>query len=311
MSTREIQVEGADTVFGRAVDRLEPRRWFPAALLLPALVTLVLVGLIPFCYTIFISFHETRFIKIEGFAGLDNYREVLSSDVFWHSIGVTAVILSVAVTLELLLGLGFALLLHRGVYGGRVITPALLLPSVLAPIVVAIIWKIMLAGTWGFLTYEFFDRFGILAESSVFSVPTAALAAIIGIEVWQWTPFVMLAFFAGLQALPVTPYRAAAVDGASGWQTFRYLTLPMMLPLIGVLFILRLIDTFKLFDTVFILTGGGPLDATETISLYLYKQVFSFFEVGTAAAAAVIIFIMFFVLASIAFQLLSKRLKLF
>ena len=169
----------------------------------------------------------------------------------------------------------------------------------------------MLAGTWGFLTYEFFDRFGILAESSVFSVPTAALAAIIGIDVWQWTPFITLALFAGLQALPVTPFRAAAVDGASGWPTFRYLTLPMLLPLIAVLFLLRLIDTFKIFDTVYLLTGGGPEDATETISLYLYKQVFSFFEVGRAAAAAVIIFLMFFVLASIAYQLLSKRLKLF
>ncbi len=286
-------------------------RWFTIALLAPALLALVLVGIVPFSYTIFISLHATNFIRIEEFVGLENYRELLTSDVFWHTVGVTAIILVIAVPLQILLGLGFALLFHRGVYGGRILSPALLLPAVLAPTVVAIVWKIMLAGTWGFLTYEFFDRFGILAESSVFSVPTAALAAIIGIDVWQWTPFITLALFAGLQALPVTPFRAAAVDGASGWQTFRYLTLPMLLPLIAVLFLLRLIDTFKIFDTVYLLTGGGPEDATETISLYLYKQVFSFFEVGRAAAAAVIIFLMFFVLASIAYQLLSKRLKLF
>ena len=286
-------------------------RWFTVALLAPALLALVLVGIVPFSYTIFISLHATNFIRIEEFVGLENYRELLTSDVFWHAVGVTAIILVIAVPLQILLGLGFALLFHRGVFGGRILSPALLLPSVLAPTVVAIVWKIMLAGTWGFLTYEFFDRFGILAESSVFSVPTAALAAIIGIDVWQWTPFITLALFAGLQALPVTPFRAAAVDGASGWQTFRYLTLPMLLPLMAVLFLLRLIDTFKIFDTVYLLTGGGPEDATETISLYLYKQVFSFFEVGRAAAAAVIIFLMFFVLASIAYQLLSKRLKLF
>ena len=286
-------------------------RWFTIALLAPALLALVLVGIVPFSYTIFISLHATNFIRIEEFVGLENYRELLTSDVFWHTVGVTAIILVIAVPLQILLGLGFALLFHRGVYGGRILSPALLLPAVLAPTVVAIVWKIMLAGTWGFLTYEFFDRFGILADSSVFSVPTAALAAIIGIDVWQWTPFITLALFAGLQALPVTPFRAAAVDGASGWQTFRYLTLPMLLPLIAVLFLLRLIDTFKIFDTVYLLTGGGPEDATETISLYLYKQVFSFFEVGRAAAAAVIIFLMFFVLASIAYQLLSKRLKLF
>jgi multiple sugar transport system permease protein len=307
MATQQV-AESAALAPARAGKR---GRWFTVALLAPALLALVLVGIVPFSYTIFISLHATNFIRIEEFVGLENYRELLTSDVFWHAVGVTAIILVVAVPLQILLGLGFALLFHRGVFGGRILSPALLLPSVLAPTVVAIIWKIMLAGTWGFLTYEFFDRFGILSESSVFSVPTAALAAIIGIDVWQWTPFITLALFAGLQALPVTPFRAAAVDGASAWQTFRYLTLPMLLPLIAVLFLLRLIDTFKIFDTVYILTGGGPEDATETISLYLYKQVFSFFEVGRAAAAAVIIFLMFFVLASIAYQLLSKRLKLF
>jgi multiple sugar transport system permease protein len=307
MATQQVAESAA---LARGEERTRGR-WFTVALLAPALLALVLVGIVPFSYTIFISLHATNFIRIEEFVGIDNYRELLTSDVFWHAVGVTAIILVVAVPLQILLGLGFALLFHRGVFGGRVLSPALLLPSVLAPTVVAIIWKIMLAGTWGFLTYEFFDRFGILEESSVFSVPTAALAAIIGIDVWQWTPFITLALFAGLQALPVTPFRAAAVDGASAWQAFRYLTLPMLLPLIAVLFMLRLIDTFKIFDTVYILTGGGPEDATETISLYLYKQVFSFFEVGRAAAAAVIIFLMFFVLASIAYQLLSKRLKLF
>jgi multiple sugar transport system permease protein len=307
----ESTTVAAGSLTRRARDRLESGRWFPAVLLLPALLALVIVGVIPFVYTIFISLHATDFIRVEEFVGIDNYRDLFQSGPFWHALGVTAIILVIAVPLQLALGLGFALLFHRGVFGGRLLFPALLLPSVLAPTVVAIVWKIMLAGTWGFLTYEFFDRFGILAESSVFSVPTAALAAIIGISVWQWAPFIALALFAGLQALPLTPYRAAAVDGASTSQILRYITLPMLFPLIAVLFLLQTIDAFKIFDTVFLLTGGGPQDATETISLYLYKQVFSFYEVGRAAAAAVVIFILFFVFASLAYRLFSKRLKLF
>lgn len=284
---------------------------FPYLLIAPTIVTLVLVALIPFVYTIFISLHQTELTRIEQFQGIDNFRDLLTDSTFWHSMGVTTIILAIAVPLELALGLGFALLLHRGVFGGRLLSPALLVPSVLAPTVVAIVWKIMLAGTWGFLTFEVIDRFDLLPGGSVFSVSSAALAAIIAIDVWQWTPFVALALFAGLQALPIAPFRAAAVDGASRWHVFRYVTLPMLYPLLAVLLLLRVIDTFKIFDTVFILTGGGPEDSTETISLFLYKKAFDFFDVGQAAAAAVVIFAMFFVFASVAYRIFTRHLKLF
>jgi multiple sugar transport system permease protein len=301
---------GGTTRLGRLRAWMEGRA-FPYILIAPTLVTLVLIGLVPFLYTVYISLHATQFTRVQGFVGFDNFGSLLSSGEFWHSMVVTGVILVIGVPIQLLLGLGFALLFSRGVFGSRVLSPLFLIPAITAPTVVAIVWKIMLAPSWGFMTYEVVDRFGLLAGSSVLSNKTSALAAIIFIDVWQWTPFVTLALFAGLQGLPRSPYGAASVDGASRWQTLRYITLPGLYPLIAVLLLLRVIDTVKIFDVVFLLTSGGPDNATQTISMFLYKDVFEFFNVGEAAAAAVIIFVLFFILASAAYRLFTRRLKLF
>lgn len=284
---------------------------FPYLMIAPAILVLFTVGVIPFIYTVFISFQETSFTRTVGFDGLANYGGLVSDPMFWKALGVTTLILVVAVPIQLVLGLSIAVVMHRGVLGSRFLAPVLLLPAVVAPTVVAIIWKIMLAGTWGFLTFQVVDRFSLLEGGSVLGLPRSALVAIIMIEIWQWTPFVALALFAGLQALPVSPYRAAAVDGASRWQIFRYLTLPMLFPLLAVLLLLRTLDSFRIFDTIFVLTGGGPGTTTQVISIYLYKSVFQFWELGRAAAGAVLIWVIFFIVASILYRIFSRRLKLF
>jgi multiple sugar transport system permease protein len=280
-------------------------------MVVPTILVLSIVGVIPFVYTVFISFQETSFTRTVGFNGVENFTSLVSDPLFWKALGVTSLILVVAVPVQLLLGLGIALVMHRGILGSRFIAPVLLLPAVVAPTVVAIIWKVMLAGTWGFLTYQVVDRFSLLERGSVLGLPRSALVSILLIEIWQWTPFVALALFAGLQALPLSPYRAAAVDGASRWQIFRYLTLPMLLPLLAVLLLLRTLDSFRIFDTIFILTGGGPGTSTQVVSIYLYKSVFQFWELGRAAAGAVLIWVMFFIFASILYRIFSRRLKLF
>lgn len=284
---------------------------FPYLMVVPTILVLSIVGVIPFVYTVFISFQETSFTRTVGFNGVENFTSLVSDPLFWKALGVTSLILVVAVPVQLLLGLGIALVMHRGILGSRFIAPVLLLPAVVAPTVVAIIWKVMLAGTWGFLTYQVVDRFSLLERGSVLGLPRSALVSILLIEIWQWTPFVALALFAGLQALPLSPYRAAAVDGASRWQIFRYLTLPMLLPLLAVLLLLRTLDSFRIFDTIFILTGGGPGTSTQVVSIYLYKSVFQFWELGRAAAGAVLIWVMFFIFASILYRIFSRRLKLF
>jgi multiple sugar transport system permease protein len=169
----------------------------------------------------------------------------------------------------------------------------------------------MLAGSWGLISYNVLERFRILNETSVFASPSIALYALIFVDIWQWTPFLMLAFFAGLQALPANPFRAAAVDGANAVQILFRVTLPMMAPLLAVIGLLRFIDAFKIFDSVFILTGGGPGRATETPSILAYKMTFEFWTIGEASALAVLVWIAFFVFCNVFYQIAKKRLKAF
>jgi multiple sugar transport system permease protein len=284
---------------------------YPYLLLLPALATLVAVALVPFLYTVTLSFRKMSYTTPGPFVGLENYARLVTDHLFWNAMGITGLIIGAAVPLEFLAGLGLALLLHRGVAGRRFLLPALFVPTILSPVVVAMIWKILLAGSWGFLTYTVLDRFGLLGQTSVFGSPTWALVALIAIDVWEWTPFVTLGLFAGLQSLPVNPFIAAAVDGATPLQIFSRLTWPMLNPLICVLLLLRVIDAFKIFDTVFLLTGGGPGVATETVSLYVYKRVFDFWDLGKASAAAVVVFLIFFAFTNLFYKVAQRWLRAF
>jgi multiple sugar transport system permease protein len=275
------------------------------------MLTLVVVGLVPFLYTVWLSLHEMHFARVGDWAGLANYRTLLTSARFWHSVWVSTLFVAISVPLEFALGLLGALVLNQGVRFRSLVVPVLFVPTMMAPIVVAIVWKVMLAGSWGLLSYNVLERFGVLSDSSVLASPDLALSVLILIDVWQWTPFVMLALFAGLQSLPVAPYRAAAVDGATTVQIFRRLTVPLLTPLMAVIVLLRLLDAFKIFDTIFLLTGGGPGQATESVSLFTYKTVFDFWNLGTATATAVVIWIMFFVFSNVFFQVLKRKLRAF
>ena len=285
--------------------------WFPYALIAPAMVTLVVVALVPFLYTIYLSLHEMQFARVGEWAGFGNYRALLTNARFWHSVWISTIFVAIAVPLQFGLGLLGALVLNQGIHGRSLIVPLLFVPTMMAPIVVAILWKVMLAGSWGLLSYNVLERFGILTDISVLASPALALYALILIDVWQWTPFVMLALFAGLQSLPMAPYRAAAVDGATALQIFRRLTVPLLMPLMAVIVLLRLIDAFKVFDTIFLLTAGGPGQATESLSLFTYKTVFDFWNLGTATATAVVIWLMFFVFSNLFYQVARRKLGAF
>ena len=200
---------------------------------------------------------------------------------------------------------------NQRIWAKRILVPFLFIPTMMAPIVVALLWKIMLAGSWGLLSYNILERFGIVAETSVFASTKLALYSLIFVDIWQWTPFMVLAFYAGLQALPVNPYRAAAVDGATPLQTFFRLTLPMMAPLLVVIGLLRLIDAFKIFDSIFILTGGGPGITTESPSILAYKMTFEYWKIGEASALAVIVWLIFFLFCNVFYQVAKKRLRAF
>ncbi|EWY36436.1 ABC transporter permease [Skermanella stibiiresistens SB22] len=301
-----------DTAMSQPAPRIRKERfWYPYLLIAPTMITLVIVSLIPFLYAIYLSFHKAKYGRVGDFIWFDNYAGLLADERFWSAISTAGIFVAIAVPVEFMLGLAGAMVLNHGVRGRSVLVPLLFIPTMMAPIVVGLLWKIMLAGSWGFISYNVLERFGILGETSIFASPHLALGALIFVDIWQWTPFMMLAFFAGLQALPLGPYRAAAVDGANGAQIFFRLTLPMMSPLLAVIGLLRLIDAFKVFDTVFILTGGGPGIATESPSVLAYKMTFEFWNIGEASALAVLVWIAFFVFCNAFYQIAKKRLNAF
>ena len=284
---------------------------YPYALIAPALLVLVIVSLVPFCYAAWISLHRVEFGQVGEWDLFANYARLLASDRFWNSLRVAGVFMLIAVPLEFVLGLGGALVLNQRVWGRSVWLPLLFIPSMMAPIVVGLLWKIMLAGSWGLLSVNLIERFGFFAGSSVFASSSHALVALALVDVWQWTPFMMLAFFAGRQALPMAPYRAAAVDGATPFQTFVRLTLPLLRPLLVVIVLLRFIDAFKVFDSIFILTAGGPGVSTEAPSMLAYKMTFEQWRIGESAALAVLVWLAFFVVCNVFYQFAKRRLNAF
>jgi multiple sugar transport system permease protein len=208
---------------------------------------------------------------------------------FWSAMSVTAVIIVVGVALELGIGTGLALLLNRLGRWRTSLVSLFLIPVMIAPVVAGFQFRMIYHDQFGPLNYiiELLTA-GRWHGLAWIADPNVALFAIIMVDVWQWTPFLMLIVLAGLQSVPSELYEAAEVDGASGWQSFFRITLPMLLPVIIIGILIRAMDAFKLFDIIYLVTGGGPGDITETISFYTYLQGFKFFSLGYTAAMAFI-----------------------
>ena len=178
----------------------------------------------------------------------------------------------------------------------------------IAPVVVGMIWRFFLMPSFGVLTV-YLNRLGLFEETSVFSGSITAFGALIIIDIWEWTPFIMLIMLAGLTALPQEPIEAATIDGASRWQIFRHIQLPMLAPLIVVAVMLRAIDASKVFDTIYVLTGGGPGNATEVISTFAYRTNFVRWDLGYGAAVCLVLSFASLVVAALFFKTVSGKPK--
>jgi multiple sugar transport system permease protein len=203
----------------------------------------------------------------------------------------------VTIGLQLVLGMGIALLLQRQVVAQGLIRTALLLPMMTTPVVVGLIWRFMFNPTQGIVNY-LLGLIGIPGPNWLGGLQTGLLSVMIA-DIWEWTPFMVLILLAALQTLPQEPYEAAAIDGASTWQTFLHITLPLLRPTIVVAVLLRAIDSFKTFDLVYVMTNGGPGTSTETLSFYTYKWGFKFFQMGYASALSFVMLIMVIIFANI------------
>ena len=280
-------------------------RLLPYLLVAPAVAVLLALSIYPLIYSVTISLQRETAAGIKW--GLANFMRLASDGFFLTAMAHTFVYAVAALTCEFLLGLGLALLLNKQIRGRGLFRAALLVPMMLPAVVAGVVWRLLLNPNFGAINGTL-RQIGIDTESLTWTAsPRLAMLSVIAVDVWQWTPFVFLVLLAGLQAIPQEPYEAALIDGSSRWQTFRHVTLPLLKPAILIVLLLRTMDLLRVFDQIFILTEGGPGFATETISLYIYRTAFRFFDFGYAAAMSFVLLALTNVISVLYIRLLQTH----
>jgi multiple sugar transport system permease protein len=311
--------------------------------IVPTMILLVVMNIFPLLWSLILSFTKYSAISSESpeFIGTENYVQILSDSSTWAYFRTTAYFVVLAVTAQFIIGFGLALLLNRDFKGKSIITPLILIPMMLSPVVVGLFWRFILDTQWGLLNYllslvpqgifaimdginkfvylinfpyiispDITDGLQKLTESARGIIwltrPKAALFSLVIIDTWMWSPFMMLLSLAGLSAVPKYLYEAAEIDRASTWFKFRHITLPLVAPLLYIALLFRTMDAFKLFDLAIIGTNGGPGSATETVSLNLYRRAFESWNTGESCALAYVLLVIIIALSNIYIKYLNK-----
>jgi multiple sugar transport system permease protein len=275
--------------------RRENEGWVYFLMLAPAVVALVAVVLVPLGYLLYTSLLDWKLTNPAGrtFVGVTNYLTMIRDPDFWHAIRVTAVFIGGSVGLQIGLGLVLVEALAALRWGATLVRTALLLPMVIPPLVVGLIWRILYDPTAGLANY----LLGFVGLSHPWLADhRTALGAVIMTDVWEWTPFVLLILLASYAGIPEAIHEAAAVDGATRWERFRFITLPLIGPMLVAVAVLRMIDVIREFAKIFVTTGGGPGTTTETVNMYTYRLGFVYGDVGYAATLGVFMFLAILVL---------------
>lgn len=257
----------------------------PLPWLLPLIVILLVFAVYPFFYNIWLSFHEfaPRRRSLE-FVGLANWQMLFSDPRMWNALYVTLFYSSVCLSIQIVLGMAIALLIDSDEPGYGLFRALMTLTLVIPPAITAMMFLLMQDPQFGLIAWVL-KGMGLLAPNgTILANPKLALWGVMLADIWQWTPFMVLIFVAGLRALPRDPFESAMIDGASNWQMFYRLTLPMMGKVIAIAVLIRGIDLFRMFDYAYVMTSGGPGTATYTLSLYAWQQTFSFLKWGYGAS---------------------------
>ena len=261
---------------------------FAALMVAPGILVLIVTTTIPLLYLIWSSFQNLNLSMpfLDGFIGIDNYVQMMDDNQFWHALRLTGIYTLTTVTMQLVIGLGLALLVMQIPAGQWVFRIIAILPIVLAPVVVGLFWRtLMLAPEFGIV--DFITRSLGFSQVNWLGAPTPALLSVIIIHTWQWAPFSFLVFLASLASLPPDIYEAARIDRASAVQRFWYITLPLLRPAIIIVVIMRSVIALSAFAAIFAATGGGPGTSTEIINLYIFKKSFIELDFGYGSALAV------------------------
>jgi multiple sugar transport system permease protein len=307
--TTEREAEGGavaqDTTKGGVSSRARDERRLGWMLCAPAVIAMIAVTAYPIGYAIVLSLQEfdLRFPEDQGFAGLSNYSTVLTSGLWWTDVFNTLFITVISVSIELVLGMVIALVMHRAIFGRGVVRTSVLIPYGIITVVAAFSWQYAFDPTTGFV-----NQLPLIADDKAwFGDRFSSFAVIIMAEVWKTTPFMALILLAGLTTIDDGLYEAAKVDGASAWQRFWRITLPLMKPAILVALLFRTLDAFRVFDTIFIMTGGA-LD-TESVSILGYNQLIERLNLGLGSAVSVLIFVCVLIIAFVYVRGFGTRLE--
>ncbi|MFC6233054.1 carbohydrate ABC transporter permease [Paenibacillus allorhizosphaerae] len=271
-----------------------PTNWFDRNIkwiyTLPALLFVLLMMVFPILYTLRISFYEWSMSATTPpkWVGLSNYIDLFKDGRFWHAVTSTFYFTFAAIIMQTILGVAIALLLYREFRGKNIVKTLFLLPMVATPVAMGLVWLLIYEPSIG-VANQLLKALG-LPPMLWLASPSQVIPSLVIIDIWEWTPMIALIVMAGLSTLPSEPYEAADVDGATAWQKFSYITLPLLRPTIIVAVMLRLIDVLKTFDIIYSTTQGGPNLASETLNLYGYVLGFQYFKLGMASSLLVIFF---------------------
>ncbi|TAJ34437.1 sugar ABC transporter permease [Bosea sp. (in: a-proteobacteria)] len=269
-----------------------PRYWLFS---LPAVLVIAAVIVFPWIYTLFMSLQDWKIGGGSEFVGLANFMDLAKDQRFVESMGHTVYFTVLAVVLPIVFGTAAALVFHREFPARGLLRTIFIMPMMATPVAVALVWTMMFHPQLGVLNY-LLSLVGIGPSAWVYD-PGTVIPTLVMVEVWHWTPLVMLIVLGGLAGLPKEPYESALIDGANDWHMFRHITLPLVWPFIMVAIVIRTIDALKAFDTIFVITQGGPGTASETMNIFLYLQAFQFYKIGYASAVVVIFFIIIIMLS--------------
>ncbi|AEI92582.1 MULTISPECIES: carbohydrate ABC transporter permease [Roseobacter] len=285
---------------------LDPKRR-GALLVTPAITILFVMNIFPLLWSFGLSFfnYKASSLRVPTFRGLSNYERVLTDEKVWERFQTTAIIVGSSVLLQLIVGFLLALMFAKAFPMRRIVLMLVLTPMMLSFVSVGVFFKLFYEPTFGIVSYLLSnfseDRFVVMGS------PAGAIAGIVIADAWMWSPFVMLLVLAGLVSVPKYLYEAAEIDRASAWRRFWTITFPYIKSLLLLAVLFRTIETFKLFDIVYIITEGGPGSSTETIAVYLYRTAFQFFQTSQSSALAYIVLFIVVVMTNLYLYTVNRR----
>lgn len=261
---------------------------YAAMFILPAVLVLAMISIVPMIYSVGTSFTDANLVSRDPtrFVGLANYLSILTDKRFWAALGRTLLYVVCAVSIETVLGFILAVLFQVDFRGKKVVRSMIILPMVATPIAIAFMWRIIYNPNLGILNY-LIGLIGISPQEWV-SSEKSALFSVILVDIWQWTPFLFLILSSGIAALPRECFEAAEMDGANFFRTIWHIMIPLIKPILSIGILFRVVDSFKAFDIIYVLTGGGPGAATETLNILVYLSGFRHFKMGYASALSII-----------------------